>query len=185
MFDFQWYMLGTTIGTGPVPFLQQIFTTFKTSQRPLLIPDTVDRGILHQLSIELDQFLAEGPQWAETPQTTDPGQNIAHATRQGRWEPSLRTATIEESWCPIPRLALATTPPDHASGIEGGFDLLAPMCQLCRPEDLVTLEECEAGGLGARIDLQPTRLCEKWARANRLQDDREWILSPDRGLPRR
>src|SRR5207248_7191051 len=106
----------------PIPLLQEILPAFIACQRPLLIFDAVDLGVLHPLGVEADQLLTEGAHRAGPPQPLDPGQDVGDAALEAGGEPSLTTAAVVEPGRAISRLAAATGAADHPPRSEGGLD---------------------------------------------------------------
>lgn len=56
MFDLQRHVVLPAIGTGAMPFLQQIFPDFIACEFALLILNATDFRVDHRLQIELDEF---------------------------------------------------------------------------------------------------------------------------------
>ena len=87
--DLQWDMLSVTIGTLPSPLLQQVRFDLIAEKRALLVCYSLDFGLLQLLKIELDQFLTDGADGTEAPETLHPGEHIADFvfSREGGSQP--------------------------------------------------------------------------------------------------
>jgi hypothetical protein len=89
VFHLQGDILSATVGTLPVPLLQEILPYLVPIERPLLVLYSLDFRVLHGLSIKLDKLLTESIDGTTTHQTIDPGQSIGKTTFKGRGQPSL------------------------------------------------------------------------------------------------
>ena len=80
-----------TIGAAPPPLLEQILLDLVPCQSPLLILHPTELGVLHELSIELDEFQADSADGTPTSQPLHPGEHIGETTLQrGGNQPSRR-----------------------------------------------------------------------------------------------
>jgi hypothetical protein len=60
-----------------------------------LVLGSADFGVLHRLHVELDQFEADGADGTASRQAAYPGQDVADARLQRRWQPAWLLVGIE------------------------------------------------------------------------------------------
>jgi hypothetical protein len=60
MIDLQREASFSAVDTLTAPLLQQVFPDFVSGQRPLLVLDSADLRVLHQLGIKPDRFEVDG-----------------------------------------------------------------------------------------------------------------------------
>src|SRR6266498_2736988 len=94
MHNFQRNSLRAAVDTLSSPLFQQILTHFITVKFTLLVFDTTDLSIFHQLRIKTYQLLANARDRHEPTQTTQPYPDVLHAAVQGRGQPTVAAATV-------------------------------------------------------------------------------------------
>src|SRR5687767_14426574 len=107
VFNLQGYICLATIDTTPSPLLQQVFADFVTLQLPLLVLDSADFCILHELSVKAHTFQAQSTQGDKLPQSDNPSEYILHPAPQAGCDPPCFAATVVVAGSPIAGLATA------------------------------------------------------------------------------
>ncbi len=77
--DFQWHVGRIAIGAPPSPLLQEVLPHLAPCQFPMLVLDALNFRVLHQLHVELDEFLGDTADRAVPHQATNPGEDIGNA----------------------------------------------------------------------------------------------------------
>jgi hypothetical protein len=176
---------GSTIRTRSLPFFEQIFPELVARERSLLISSSADLRLLHQLGVEADQFLADGSYWHESPQASNPGEDIADAAFQRRGQRALRGMPILESRLSIARFPLSPASSERPPPVQSLLDAPAPMGEFSGPNHFSSrvMDKRHSRYLRPWIDLQAQRL--KGRQIDRgLQDDSKGISSPHGGFAR-
>jgi hypothetical protein len=152
-------MLTFTVGAHASPFLEQVFSDLVACEFSLLILNSRGLGVLHQLSVEANQLLAERSGGAEPPHAIDPGQHILDAARQRRREPAVTTPPVVEARLSIASMSLPSAATDRSPRQEAIANLLAAMGELRRPDNVTVsiIDYGQASRLTARINLDPQR----------------------------
>jgi hypothetical protein len=84
----------TAINATFVSHDQDIFACFVALKLALLIFNSFDLGILHQLRIEPDQFHADVLDWKDASESARPGMNILDAAIKRRGQRAFRSTSI-------------------------------------------------------------------------------------------
>src|SRR6266566_1677121 len=97
MLYFQRHIRCIAVGTLVSPLFQQVFAGFVAGQLPLLVLDALNFGVLHELRVELDKFLAHGGDRTISQQTTRPGEDVGDTAQSRRRKPPLRPGSVGEA----------------------------------------------------------------------------------------
>src|SRR5579871_4365568 len=177
MFYLQRHILLPTIGACPVPLFQQIFATFVSCQRSLLVFHPRNFGVLHGFQVELDELHTDCRDRAEFRKPLYPCEDIRDPALKRRWEPTLLLFfSILPTGLTVSRFSSSTRTTDGATVIKFGLDSLSLMGYFCRKDDLPAriVHESYARRFRAWIELD-TKLCNERLLNSHFQDQRERI----------
>src|SRR5262245_56406778 len=139
MIDVQYFVTGrafTRINTLTTVLLQQIFSLLETRQFSLLIFNTLDFSILHQLHIEFDQFHCQAFDWINTTQTSCDCRKVLNPAFERRRQPAFGASAIVEARLAITGLSMPTVATLRATRIKTFLDCLSAMMKIGSEDDL-------------------------------------------------
>src|SRR2546426_4326707 len=164
--------------------LKQVLPQFIADKRPLLVFDSADGGVVHQLGIKLHQLHAQRRNRAGAQQPTCPGEHIGDAALERRGEPVLTSSAIVPPGFSVPRLTLPPTATNGTALLERFFDDMASMREFGGKDHLSALivDDGHSRRLAAWVELE-AKSCSTRLRYRAFQDDREGESAPHRRLP--
>lgn len=158
-------------------FLEQVFPNLVALQFALLVFDTRDFRVHHQLHVELDALDADFLDGRPALQAPDPGQRGIDPVLQGRREPAFGTATVVEAYSTVAGVAVTTAPAHDAAGFKGILDGLATVLQFGGKDDAVfCVNKRQPGHFRAGVELDRQRL-DDCLRFGFLEDQREGVTT--------
>src|SRR4051794_25347910 len=104
MLDLKGPLAASTIEATAPKLLQQIRANLPSEQFAALIGYPFNFGMLKELGVELHAFNLDPTDWCPSLVALRPGEHIANARAQGRWEPVLCSPAVAEPRWPVPQV---------------------------------------------------------------------------------
>src|SRR5262249_27343350 len=171
------------VSASVIEFDQDVFAQFKALKFALLILETLDFGILHQLHVEFDQFKRNAFDRICASESARPGIDILDAALERRRQGAFGTPSVIEARLAIAGLSIAASATNRPPRIELGFDRLPAMLDFGGKDDLAAflIEDCDASRFRSGIELQ-LQVRRRRIDDLSLENDRERVATEDGGL---
>src|SRR6266566_9794409 len=132
MLDLKGHLAPPTIDATAPKLLQQIRANLPSEQFAALIGYPFHFGMLKELGIEPHAFNLDPTDWRPSPVALRPGEHIANARAQGRWEPVLRSPAVAKPRWPVPQVGCSAPTAIACPLLQSLVDLLSSMREVCQ-----------------------------------------------------